>query len=369
MIILRYLTRELLVTCFSITAVLVVVIMSADFTRYLWEAISGKIDAGVLLALMAYRIPSFLELILPLGFFVSILMVFGRLYAEQEMTVLFSCGLSRLQLIKLTYVPAFFVAAVTAFTSLWLSPYGVQESERIKEEQQSRSELDLLQGSRFQIVNQGGLVTYLEPNQDKEINNSLGEVFVATMNESPNESLLVLRAENAQRKNSEQYRQNYLILENGQRYEGRPGQVDYRITTFSSFSQRLDPPATIEFTTNDIEARPSVDLWQQGNRQSMVELQWRISVPIIVFVVAILGVALSHTTPRRGRYAMLFPSVLIYLVYVVLLNATRGILEEGRLSLSLGLWLIHGIFLLLGIAIFILRGGRVWRKANKVAVV
>jgi len=133
MIILRYLSRELIITSFSITAVLVVVIMSGDFTRYLWEAISGKIEAGVLMSLLAYRVPKFLELILPLGFFVSILMVYGRLYAEQEMTVLFSCGLSRAQLVGITYIPALVVALLTGFISLWLSPYGIERSEVIRE--------------------------------------------------------------------------------------------------------------------------------------------------------------------------------------------------------------------------------------------
>lgn len=365
MIILRYLSRELIVTCLSITAVLVVVIMSGDFTRYLWEAISGKIDAGVLLALIAYRIPGFLELILPLGFFVAILMVYGRLYAEQEMTVLFSCGLSRTQLVVLTYAPAFIIAAVTAFISLWLSPYGVQESERIKEEQQSRSELDLLQSSRFQVVNDGKLVTYIEPTEDEQQSQHLGDVFVATMNEQEDESLVVLRATNAHRARNAQYQQDYLVLEEGARYEGRPGQADYRVTRFSQFAQRLEPPTVIEFQTDDIEALSSIDLWQQGDRASLVELQWRFSVPVIVFVVALLGVALSHTTPRRGRYVMLFPSILLYMVYVVLLNAVRDSLDDGRLSLAIGLWAVHLGFLLLGIGLFILRGGVNFRKKQQ----
>ena len=364
MIILRYLSRELIITSLSITAVLVVVIMSGDFTRYLWEAISGKIDAGVLLALIAYRIPGFLELILPLGFFVAILMVYGRLYAEQEMTVLFSCGLSRAQLVALTYAPAFIIATATAFISLWLSPYGVQESERIKEEQQSRSELDLLQSSRFQVVNDGKLVTYIEPTADEQPQH-LGDIFAATMNEQEDENLVVLRATNAQRTRNAQYQQDYLVLEDGARYEGRPGQADYRVTTFSQFAQRLEPPTVIDFQTDDIEALSSIDLWQQGDRESLVELQWRLSVPTIVFVVALLGVALSHTTPRRGRYVMLFPSILLYMVYVVLLNAVRDMLDDERLPLAVGLWAVHLGFLLLGIALFILRGGFGLRKKQQ----
>ena len=46
---------------------------------------------------------------------------------------------------------------------------------------------------------------------------------------------------------------------------------------------------------------------------------------------------------------MLFPAILLYLIYLVLLNAARGAIEEERLSSFVGLWSIHIVFLLLGL--------------------
>lgn len=368
MIILRYLSRELIITSFSITAVLVVVIMSGDFTRYLWEAISGKIEAGVLMSLLAYRVPKFLELILPLGFFVSILMVYGRLYAEQEMTVLFSCGLSRAQLVGITYIPALVVALLTGFISLWLSPYGIERSEVIREQQQSRGELDLLQSSRFQVMRQGQLVSYIEPSDGTGNTSPLGNIFVASMGAPEDEDLTVVRAESAERFRDTDYQQNYLAFSNGIRYEGRPGSADYSITTFTRFSQHLKEPAIVEFQTDEITARPTLSLLQADDLSSIAALQWRASAPLIVIVVTLLGVALSHTTPRRGRYAMLFPSILLYLVYVVLLNAVRGLIEEGRYPAWLGLWSVHGIFLVIGVALFIIKGSGRWPLLRRATV-
>ena len=353
MIILRYLSRELIISSLSITLVLVVVIMSGDISRYLWEAISGKLDPSVLSAVIAYRIPVFLELILPLGFFVSILMVYGRLYAEQEITVLFSCGVSRRQLVAITYVPALLMASLTAFISLWLAPFGVQQAELIEEQQRARGELDLLQSSRFQMMNQGQFVTYVEEGEA----NALGELFIASMGVPADQDLTVVRAQSAARIRETDYQQNYLSLVNGTRYDGRPGEADYRVTTFERFAQHLDAPERIEFDIDEIKARPTTALLDSQNLEDIAALQWRISVPLIVFVVTLLGVALSHTTPRRGRYAMIFPSILLYLVYVVVLNAVQGMIAEGRYSPVLGLWSIHLVFLIMGLVLFRLKGG------------
>jgi len=356
MIILRYLSRDLIITSLSITAVLVVVIMSSDVTRYLWEAISGKIDPGALGAIIAFRMPKFLELILPLGFFVSILMVYGRLYAEQEMTVLFSCGLSRMQLLGISFVPALLVALLTGFISLWLSPYGVKQAELITEQQQSRSELDLLQTARFQVLGQGRLASYIEPPTD-DSNTELGEIFAASMRVPADEPLTVIRAQSADRIKDENYQKNYLTFTNGARYEGRPGQANYRVTSFERYSQYLPEPEVVEFQIDEIKAQTPLPLLNARDIQSQAALQWRLSSPVIVFVVTLLGVALSHTTPRRGRYAMLFPSILLYLVYIVLLNAVRGMIEDGRYSPLLGLWSVHVLFIVIGMVLFIAKGG------------
>jgi len=107
---------------------------------------------------------------------------------------------------------------------------------------------------------------------------------------------------------------------------------------------------------------------QADDLSSIAALQWRASAPLIVIVVTLLGVALSHTTPRRGRYAMLFPSILLYLVYVVLLNAVRGLIEEGRYPAWLGLWSVHGIFLVIGVALFIIKGSGRWPLLRRATV-
>jgi lipopolysaccharide export system permease protein len=61
--------------------------MSSRFVQYMADAAEGKIDPNVIFAIMGYRMPGFLELILPLAFFLAVLLSYGRMYQDSEMTV------------------------------------------------------------------------------------------------------------------------------------------------------------------------------------------------------------------------------------------------------------------------------------------
>lgn len=351
MIILRYLTKEVLQTTFAVTSVLLVIIMSGRFIKYLAEAAAGKMEAGVLFAVMFYRLPGFLELILPLGFFVALLLAYGRLYTDHEMTVLFACGVSRKKLLAWTYVPATFVAVIIAVLSLWLSPLSLQEAEEILAQQEARNEFDTMQPARFQLLGSGNLVTYTEEiSDDRE---QLRSFFVAKVGVGDSEPLTTIRASEAERIRDESNGEKYLLLKDGVRYEGRPGKNDYRVTEFEQMAQHISPPKEIVVTRNKVNRLPTAELLGSDQPDYQAAFQWRVSAPLLVLVVSLLGVVFSHTNPRRGRYVMLFPAILLYLIYLVLLNAARGAIEEEQLSTSVGLWSIHLLFLSIALFLFI----------------
>ena len=162
MIVFRYLSREVLLTFSAVSAVLLVIIMSGRFIKYLAQAAQGVLDPGVLLMIMGYRIPGFLQLILPLGLFLGILLAYGRLYLESEMTVLTATGMSEQRLLSYTLVPAFFVALITAWLSFYVAPQGVQSVARIFSEQDALTEFDTLVPGRFQSLRGGSRVTYTQ---------------------------------------------------------------------------------------------------------------------------------------------------------------------------------------------------------------
>lgn len=393
MIILRYLARELLQTTFAVTMVLMIVIMSGRFVKYLAEAATGKFDPTVLFSIMYYRMPGFLELIIPLGFMVAILMAYGRMYAEQEMTVLSSCGMSHQRLLAYTFLPGAVIALIVGLCSLWLTPLGLQKAEQIIEQQKNRSELELIQAGRFQISRSGQLVSYVERQgkaQTTEIDRqqvdatetpegietaptapiakSLEEVFIATMGVAEGEDVITVRAKSAERISHPEHQARYLQLNQGVRYQGRPGEANFRVTEFTHFGQHLPQADDTALRSKKINALSTQELREMSSADAQAALQWRFSAPIVIIIITLLGVTLSYTTPRRGRYVMLFPAILLYLIYLVSLNSMRGAIEEKAVSAVVGLWFIHGVFLLLGLILFVTRSGAFsrWMRARQV---
>ena len=177
MIVFRYLSREVLVTLSAVSAVLLVIIMSGRFIKYLAQAAQGVLDPSVLFLIMGYRMPGFLQLILPLGLFLGILLAYGRLYLDSEMTVLSATGMSNRRLLGYSMAPAAIVAVIVAWLSLGLAPQGVAEVAKIFNQQDAMTEFDTLVPGRFQAMKDGSRVTYTEGLSDDR--GQLAGVFIS----------------------------------------------------------------------------------------------------------------------------------------------------------------------------------------------
>jgi lipopolysaccharide export system permease protein len=85
--------------------------------------------------------------------------------------------------------------------------------------------------------------------------------------------------------------------------------------------------------------------------RSRAELQWRLSLPLLVFIVTLMAVPLSRVNPRQGRFLKLLPAILLYMAYLTILIAARGALDKGKIPHALGLWWVHGLFLFIGLGL------------------
>jgi lipopolysaccharide export system permease protein len=158
----------------------------------------------------------------------------------------------------------------------------------------------------------------------------------------------------------------YLILENGYRYDGNPGQANYRAIKYDTYGVLLPKPqVAVEVTER--EAMPTSELIGSSDPSLQSELQWRLSMPLLVFVVTLLAVPLSRVNPRQGRFLKLLPAILLYMAYLGVLIATRGALDKGKLPAALGLWWVHGVFALIGVLLLYWESLRLAWASRRVA--
>lgn len=343
-IIFRYLTRQVLVNMLAVSGVLLLVFMSARFIKYLGEAAAGDISPDVLFIAMGYRFPSFLELILPLGFFIGILLAHGRMYMESEMTVLHACGVSERAVLVRTLGAALVVMVLVGACSLYLTPLGFKKIEGLINEQRKATEFAMLVPGRFQSTAAGNRVTYTESLSDDH--SELYGVFIAEFGKQGSD-LSLISAKRGSQVIDDQTGSRFLVLEDGKRFKGMPGQLDYQVTEFSQYGLKI-AAANVKDRILDV-ARSTESLWRSNDPDLRAMLHWRISLPLTVPFLTLLAVRLSRVNPRQGRFFHLLPAMLLYILYLGLLTVGRGALAKQSIPEWIGLLWVHALFLLIGL--------------------
>lgn len=349
MLVYRYLSRQLFASTLAVALVLVLVLVFGRFIKYLGEAAEGRIQAEVLFGLLAFRLPGFLEMILPMSLFMGILLACGRMYVDNEMTVLRASGVGNAHLAKMFIAPALMMTLVVASFSTALTPWGFASIQRTLEEQRARPEIDMLSAGRFyKSVGEGvERVTYARDLVDnrRQLENVFLSEFPVGSNSPDARPSLVTAASGRRVQDADG--SEYLELQNGFRYEGQPGRANFHVVAFETYRLRIagNPVKPYE----EIRGLPTQTLFARDDLPSVAEWQWRVSLPFMCLVAVLLAVPLSRVEPRQGRFLKLLPSVLLFMVYLVLLIGVRQWVEKGTLPPELGPWWVHLSFALLGL--------------------
>lgn len=341
MIIFRYLSREVLTSALAVTSVLLLIITSTHLIGYLADAAAGEISTGVVIELVINRIPLFLELLLPLGLFLGILIAHGRFYLDSEMVVLHACGLSQRRLLAYTLGPGLVVALLVSVVSLYLTPAGMYEAKRIVAEQRDRTEFDLIIPGAFQ-TSSSGQVTYA---RDINEQGQLVDLFVS--GKDRNGLPYVISATSGEQRFVDG-QGRYLVLQEGMRYQGEAGKTEFEELMFEAYGIRLPDPQ-LSAPIRHLDAIPTLDLLDATDAPRVSRLHWRLSLPVLAIIVVLLAVPLARTSPRRGRYAKLIPSILVYQLYVAALTGARSSVEQGDIG-PWAIWTVHIIVALLALS-------------------
>lgn len=350
----RYLSRQVLVTGMAVALVLTAILLSGRLIRYMGMAASGALSPELLVASIVYRMPAFLELILPLSLFLGILLAYGRLYVESEMPVLFASGVGPGRLLSYTLVPAVLFALLVGLFSLWLTPAGTRQSELMFAQEDSKNTFETLTPGRFVPTQKQAKVTYTE--QLSSDRTELRNVFMSEQQPADDHHharLVHIYAESARRFVEPLNSTQFLLLHNGYRYEGLPGELDYRVFHFVNYMVKLPPSASVAEAGSHRTRSTRALLQQPASPAVIAEQQWRLSLPLSAFIVMLLAVPLAKVNPRQGRFWKLLPGMMLYLVYVALLAGLRSSLEKGKMSSAMpGLWGVHLLFLMVALGLW-----------------
>lgn len=359
MIIFRYLAKEVFLTLIALTAILVLIFMSNQFIQYLNRAASGSIPGMVIMKLMLLEMPNLMGLLLPLGFYVALLVAYGRLYAESEMTVLRASGYSSNQLLKHSFIMGSVVSVIVASVMIWASPLIAAERYKLLRSTGLKTLIQTIMPGRFHAI-QGGQQVFYVQSMSRD-HTQAEQVFMARQSVHDDRVVWdVLWANKALAKTDPKSKDDYLVLLDGKEYQGIPGQADYQVAQFETYQSKLPQP-TVSMKS-EAKTIKTAELWPFNNADlsKAAELQWRISVPIMVFTLTLVAVPLSRVSPRSGKFAKLLPAILVYILYANFMFVARDAVATGKIPWWIGMWWIHLLVMLLGVIL-------IWRNRVKLA--
>jgi len=340
LILTRYFLKELLTSTFVITGILMLIVVSARLVVHLNKAVAGIIPPEAVFYTIIYNSPSFLQLILPLGFYISILLVYGRMHSENEMTVLHATGFGPKQIFRITMAPVMVMMILIGFLSLWLAPTAADKLDTYYQEQQKESEFSFITPGRFNAIGKkGGKVSYAETlSADRK---QMQQVFIA-------DGDTLLLAESGRQYVNPETGSRFLELTNGRRFTGRPGQKELQTMEFESYAVKIAEESKGAKKARQ-ESISTAALIKSKHRSHKARLHYRIGLFLLVPIIVMLAFPLSHVKPRQGRYRKMLPAIIIYMVYYTTLITARKWMEQGNTPEWMGLWWLHAIFLSLGI--------------------
>ncbi|CAG9000109.1 MAG: Lipopolysaccharide export system permease protein LptF [Candidatus Celerinatantimonas neptuna] len=323
--------------------VLMLIFISQKFVQILGDAADGHIPGAFVAKILLLTIPNLAILILPISFFIGVLFAHGRLYADSEMSVLFACGYSPNRVLGITAAVGSITLLLAAANSLYLTPYMNTMKQQVMANIKADSGISSITPGRFVELNHQA-VAFVE---DITHNGKhMEKVFAAYTPPAQRGRPSVVMAEHGDlRKNPDG--SQWLDLDKGTRYEGTLGELNFRVMHFGRYSVQLKERSD-SVERQKIRALPTLKLFSSDNPDKTAELQWRIAMPVSVIMLILMVVPLATVNPRQGRYAKLFPAIMLYLSYYLLMSAARSSLEDGRMPWYLGIWLVHLLMLAIG---------------------
>jgi len=325
----KSLNMEVFRSSIGVLLIFFLLVVGSRIVGYFEQAAEGNIDPGIILSVITLRFPDFITLLIPLSFFLGLLITIGRLNSEGEIHGYFSAGLSKFNLIKFLLPQAFIYFFITLVLSLYIAPYTKNLSKDLLVIDSFEEQIDAIQSDEIVSLDDGGFL-YVQTADEGLIKG------VKLFQVDEDNSFIVISDELL---TTEKDKTIELNLKNGSFYGGLFSESSKIISNFNNFNFEIDKNMS---QSNDLSL---TKLFDYSSASDQATFQWNISIPITILILLLYGIYISSSKPREGKFSFMLPGMLIYVSYLSLLILSREFISDNPSSIF-NLWFIHGLFIL-----------------------
>ena len=341
----RALVNEFISSGLLVFAVLLGIVVVSQLIRLLGDAVGGYIAVEGVLALLGFSAMNYLPVLISVSLFLSILLTLSRCYRDSEMVVWFSCGVGLTRWIRPVLWYSLPVVVVIALLSLILTPWALYKADEYKSKLESRDDVTAAKPGVFRESKQSGRVFFIDNVNSNS--NRVGNIFVQSEQNGKLGTMVAREGLQETMPNGDRF----LVLLNGTRYEGKPGQHDYNIMEFERYAIRIES-VPVKLARPWARTLSTPALWSNRTTWNLAELEWRLGLPISALVLCLMAIPLSFVNPRAGRSLNLILAIVLYMLYNNIISVTNAWVGQGKLSAGIGLWGIHTVMLVITALMF-----------------
>ena len=365
----KYIRRNLITLFFAIIFIIGLVLFGNQFVLMVQESVERGIPLQELMPLVNFKMIRDVSLILSLSLFLAIILTISQLYKNSEAVVMNSLGLSDKHFIVFIQPLVLLSFVIIFFLTIYAVPWAKQQKNIMEEETKNASEFSFITAGEFEVFKQGKIVFYASESKplDTIEGQNMEEIFIyAFVNEKP----VIVLASEAKKYIDSESESTYLRLKDGVRYQGIPGNKNINILNFDLYDLEIvsgELQKSIVIYTK-IEGKSTLDLIKEGGRYANAELQWRLSQPITVLILSVIGVFLGKTSPRGGKGVNLLIGIIVFMLYYNGLLIAKSAIELGQMDPIIGLWGVHLLMVLLLLLLYQFRQMKIADYLDKISL-
>jgi lipopolysaccharide export system permease protein len=280
------------------------------------------------------------------------------MYKDHEIVVMHACGIGYRDFYRPVLIALIPFLAASIYTSLWLNAQVLTAAQTAIEREANLHEFQQIKPGQFNQDSDGGLVFFMESLSDDKL--ELRDIIIS---QTGTGTMIIETAETGRQQIDEKSGDLFLVIGPGERYEGQAGDNQIRQITFEQHGILIEKQVRAARLESHSNALTLTYLWQSKKLKHHIELRWRVAVPVVLLVLALLAVPLAYIAPRKGRYGKVGIALLVFIIYLNLMAVTRAQLEQGSIPLALNFWWVHLLFLTLTLVLIYRRnrGQLRWR--------
>ncbi len=324
MIIDRYLIRLVLLPTLAGFALLILLVSAFNAAALLRDAAYSRVPMDQVFTLIGLRDVIAAEVLLPTSLYMGVLTTLNQWHRDREAYALYAAGVVPDRAGYPVWLIALLICICVAGLSLYARPWAYAESYRL-DAQANQLTTSAMQPDHFYSF---GASLVLSAASIDRVGDLMHGVFVETRSD---EEVRVIRSESGRIFGADTESRQRIELQNGISYQISEGSRADRLSEFEGlvYYAASEPISDVQ---NKRRASPTADLVAATTPKERAELQWRLSLPVIAFFMALIAVEISRALPGSSPYPRFVAGIVVYAVVFNVAAAGRTWVENGQVA-------------------------------------